>query len=639
MNFAKRIFGFFSTFQQHNNISSTYLLIINTINDHMNLWRKTLSFLPILLFPIFIMAQNSDRELGEEYYQKGDYEKAVIFFDKYLKAKSSVRPIYDHYYQCLIGLGELDKAEKRIRAFKRDEPLAWDYSIDLLLIKRAKGEKKDYEKDKEELFRQVGLDQLWTESSARHFVKRKEFDLAEELFLYSRDLIGNPTIYSQNLISLYQFSGKKLKMVDEALELVNYSPGYLKYVENQLQDYAGDVEVSTHLENGLIEKIQKDPNSLAFSQLLVWFYVQNKDFKSAFIQARSIDKRLQLQGKELMDLGEIIYDNKAYEEAIVLYKYVSEEYNASGLYPEAKRMEITCREELATSTFPVDTSQIRVVITEYENYLRRVGKRRAAAEAYRRMALLYAFQLSEYDHAIELLNEALLIPRSARAFSGQCKLDMGDIYLLKEEPWESKILYAQVEKSYKDQPLGHEGKFKLAKVYYYTGEFELAKANLDILKRATTRQIANDALDLSLLISDNSALDTSYDALNRFATLDLLYFSQHYLQAKEGFEVFLEDYPNHSLTDETYFKLAQIEEKMGEYNNAIAYLDVIISKYHDDILMDDALFNKALILDEKLEDKDQAMEVYKVILFDYPGSFYAEEARRRYRSLRGDEIN
>ena len=108
---------------------------------------------------------------------------------------------------------------------------------------------------------------------------------------------------------------------------------------------------------------------------------------------------------------------------------------------------------MAKSVFPVDTVQIKLVLKEYENYVSRVGKKRAAAEAYRRMALLNAFQLTNYDLAITLLNEALLIPRTPRNFAGNCKLDLGDIYLLKDEPWEAKILYAQVEKSYKGPTL------------------------------------------------------------------------------------------------------------------------------------------------------------------------------------------
>ncbi len=585
------------------------------------------------------MTQDPNAELGDEYFQKGDYEKALIYYDKFLKQNKDPRLIYDHYYNSLISLRDYPRAEKSLKSFRKDYPLEWAYTIDLFLIYRDQGKKKDAERLKEDLFKEVLPNQLFTETSARHMIERKEYDLSEELFLGSRKVIGEPTMYSQNLIALYQFSGQKMKMIDEGISLLFYAPGYLKYVENQFQSYLEDESVSVHLESSIISRIQKDPESLVFSKLLVWFYVQKKDFRSAIVQAKSIDKRLGLQGKELMDLGEIIFENRAYEEAIELYGYVAKVYSASGIYPEAKRREITAREELAKSVFPVDTVQIRLVLKEYESYVNRIGKKRGSAEAYRRMALLNAFQMGDYDLAIRQLEEALLVPRTPRNFPGQCKLDMGDIYLLRDEPWESKILYAQVEKSYKDQPLGHEGKFRLAKVYYFSGEFDLAKANLDILKRATTRQIANDAMDLSLLIQDNSALDTSYAALTEFARIDLLYFSQDYMRAKEGFEDFLARYPQHSLTDETYYKLALIQQKMGYYDGAIDYLDMIIAEYAHDILMDDALYLKGRLLEEELDRREEAMETYKVILFDYPGSFYAEDARRRYRQLRGDAIN
>ena len=146
-------------------------------------------------------------------------------------------------------------------------------------------------------------------------------------------------------------------------------------------------------------------------------------------------------------------------------------------------------------------------------------------------------------------------------------------------------------------------------------------------------------MDLSLLIQDNSALDTSYDALTEFAHLDLLFFSQDFTGSKKGFEEFLKKYPSHSLSDETYYKLALIDQKMGAYTDAIAHLDIIIAQFSDDILMDDALYLKGMILEEDLGEKDLAMETYKTILFDYPGSFYAEDARRRFRYLRGDQVN
>jgi tetratricopeptide (TPR) repeat protein len=602
-----------------------------------------LRILALLLFPLLVITnlfgQASQTEIGNEYFLKGNYEKALIYYEKALKADADVPDFYENYFQSLMNLGETERAEKSLKKLKRRYPLVWPYTIDLLLVKKMLGREKEFHKEKKLFIDEIGGVKVWVEASARHLIKRKKFEFAEELFLKSRGKLREPTVYARNLIALYQFSGQKIKMIREGIGLLYYEPGYLNFIENTFQEYLIDPEVDKYLEEELINRLQKDPQSLVFSKLFIWFYVQKKQFKSAFLQARSMDKRLKLQGRELMDLGEIFDVNKAFEEAIQLYKYVADEYPESAFFPEAKRKEISAREELVKNSFPVDRIQIQIILAEYQQLVDKIGKKRTAAEAFRRMALLYAFQLSDYDKAISLLQDAILIPRTPRIFSGRCKLDMGDIYLLKGEPWESKLLYAQVEKSFKDQPIGHEGKFRLAKVYYYSGEFELAKANLDILKRATTRQIANDAMDLSLLIQDNSALDTSYDALILFAQWDLLFFSQKYLEAKEGFDGFLLSYPDHSLTDETLYKLAQIGDKVGNYKDAIGYLDRIILEYSQDILVDDALYLKGRILEEKIEDLDSAMETYKLILFDYPGSFYSEDARRRYRTLRGDQLN
>jgi len=603
------------------------------------MWRIPNLFVFILLFIPNVFGQGSNTQIGDEYFLKGDYEKALPYYEKSLKSGDEVADFYENYFQCLINLDEIEKAEKSLKRLKKKYPMEWPYEVDLLLVKKMLGKEKEFEKEKKYFYDQIKEVEVWVELSVRHLVKRREFGYAEELFLYSREALKDPTLYSRKLIALYQFSAQKTKMIGEGLNLLKYEPGYLNFIENTFQEYLQEPEIDIFLEDELILNLQKEPESLVFTKLLIWFYVQKKDFKSAFLQARSIDKRLKLMGRELMGLGEIFYENKAFVEAIELYKYISEEYPESAFYPEAKRKEISAREELAKNSFPVDTVQIRIILAEYQQLVDKIGKKRAAAEAFRRMALLYAFQLSDYDQSLYLLQDAILIPRTPRIFSGRCKLDMGDIYLLKGEPWESKLLYAQVEKSYKDQPIGHEGKFRLAKVYYFTGEFDLAKANLDILKRATTRQIANDAMELSLLIQDNSALDTSFDALIEFAHFDLMFFSQKYFEAKEGFKDFLSAYPDHSLTDETYYKLALIGDKVGQYHEAIGYLERIIEEYPEDILVDDALYLKGKIFEEKLEDMDSAMETYKSILFDHPGSFYAEDARRRYRILRGDQLN
>ena len=61
--------------------------------------------------------------------------------------------------------------------------------------------------------------------------------------------------------------------------------------------------------------------------------------------------------------------------------------------------------------------------------------------------------------------------------------------------------------------------------------------------------------------------------------------------------------------------------------------------YSDDILADDAHYHLAKIYEEKLDLPVKAKEHYEAIIFNYADSIYFIEARKKYRTLRGDAIN
>ncbi|MCK5206680.1 MAG: tetratricopeptide repeat protein, partial [Cyclobacteriaceae bacterium] len=54
------------------------------------------------------------------------------------------------------------------------------------------------------------------------------------------------------------------------------------------------------------------------------------------------------------------------------------------------------------------------------------------------------------------------------------------------------------------------------------------------------------------------------------------------------------------------------------------------------ILGDDALFLIGTIYEDQLNEKEKAKEIYQSFLTRYPGSNKAAEARKRFRTLRGD---
>jgi tetratricopeptide (TPR) repeat protein len=319
-----------------------------------------------------------------------------------------------------------------------------------------------------------------------------------------------------------------------------------------------------------------------------------------------------------------------------MFEYVVKEYPRSVNYAIARSMIIKSREELIKNSFPVDHNEIRKLVLDYEQLIDEVGINNNSIEAIRNKALLHAFYLDEFDIAIEILENLVQVGGVSGLFKAKCKLDLGDIYLLIDQPWEATLLYSQVEKSQKETSIGYEAKLRNAKLSFYKGEFVLAQEHLDILKQATSREIANDAMDLSMLIQDNTVMDPSGEALKEYAAIELMLFRNKKAEVVEALSQMLVKYKNHSITDEVLFLRAKLYIEFGKYDESIRDLENIIKNYTYDILSDDAFFLIGNIYEQHLNDKEKAMEIYQEFLRNYPGSIFVAEARSRFRKLRGD---
>jgi tetratricopeptide (TPR) repeat protein len=182
--------------------------------------------------------------------------------------------------------------------------------------------------------------------------------------------------------------------------------------------------------------------------------------------------------------------------------------------------------------------------------------------------------------------------------------------------------------------LGDQVKLKKAKLGYYMGNFSWAKAQLDVLKSSTSKLTANDALELSLLIGNNLNMDTTAVPLQMFARADLLFFRNKDSLALATLDSLAEMFPYHTLQDDVLYRKSKIETERNNFALAAAYLEQIVNDFSYDVLADDALFELANIYNYHLREKEKARDLYKQMLFNYPGSVFVEEARNLYRELR-----
>jgi TolA-binding protein len=256
----------------------------------------------------------------------------------------------------------------------------------------------------------------------------------------------------------------------------------------------------------------------------------------------------------------------------------------------------------------------------------------------RNLATLKAFYLNKPQEAISLLEDFIAQGGVDATIRADFKLLLGDIYLVKGEIWEASLLYSQVEKDFKYEAIGQEAKFRNAKLSFYAGDFAWAKTQADVLKGATSKLISNDALDLSLIITDAIGVDTNDLPLKLFASAELMVLQHRYQEAIQRMDSINLLFSNNTLGDDIYFKKATIYTLLRKYPEAEAMYKNIIEYYPSGLYGDDAQFKLAALY-ERTGQREKAQQAYQDVLTNYPGSTYTVEARKRYRELRGDALN
>ena len=599
-----------------------------------------LLFLVLVVFPLKAQITEEVR-LANEYYGRGEIEKAKELYERLARRQQNIPLIHNNYFNLLLTSGFYEEATGYMQMVNRAYPNNLAYQIDegVLLEKTETKEVADaYFKD---LIAQLAQNPAQVSNAARLMIQKQRSDDAVNLYLAARGQMRNDRVFALELASVYRYRNETDQMVLEYLNyLENGSANNLSYVENILQNVLTEQDDLVELEQLLYVKVQEDPDNRMFAELLVWTLLQQKQFYPAFIQARALDRRFGTEGDKSLAVGVIALKNEDWETAKRIFESVIEGYPGTLNYIRATHQLIKTREAIVRNQFPVDRNEVRSLVRDYQSFVEEITLRHPMSlEAVRSEAILHAFYLDEEDTAQTMLEYILKSPMADQRIIGQAKLDLGDIYLLKGEPWESTLLYSQVEKEFKESPLGYDAKLRNAKLSFYKGEFLLAQEHLDVLKLATTREIANDALALSLLISDNIALDSTEAAMCRYAEIDLMLFQNKYEEALLAFDAMLSDFPEHSLTDEIWWKQADIHRKLGHFEEALGLLRKIVDEHAYDILSDDAYFLMGQIYERQMNNEDKAQEIYQDFLIKYPGSIFTAEARKRFRTLRGDFIN
>ena len=587
-----------------------------------------------LLLPLIALGQkNQNAQLAHEFLKNGHYTKASeLYSDLYNTHKST--NYYQGLIECYFSLNQIDEAEKLVKKHTKKDNNA-SILVDYAHVYILKEEEKKAKKKFNELFKLLESNPQYTISAANKLTK---YNYLEEAVKAYEIALKDPSksSYRFKLARIYGQLNNLEMMYENYLEVVMSNKAYLKNVKTMLSRTVSkdsENENNVLLKSILLNKVQQS-NNQNIAELLIWLFVQEKNFDAALDQEKAMDQKWNLNQKKVFKLADICRKNKAFDVALQCYEYIIEVGTDSKYFLDAQLSLLTVNKELLESDPKSSKEKWEQLEIDYIESLNNLGRTSYTILLIRDLAVLQAFRLHDIEKASTTIKEALNISTASPEDLAECKLIFADILLLQNEIWDAILTYSQVDKAYKHDVLGHEAKFRRAKISYYQGDFNWAQAQLDVLKKSTSKLIANNAMELSLLIQDNLNLDTTTVTMEIFSRADLLIYQNKLDEAYATLDSIIIDYQGHSLVDEALFRQYDIKIKQDKKEDASELLDQIINFFSFDILADDAKFAQAQLEENHFKNIDKASELYQDIISNHQDSFFLSESRKRYRILR-----
>ena len=608
------------------------------------LFSKVICFALLLLSLQNIEAQNVnnqrqlDEKLAREFYYKKDYEKARDIYKSLYDNFGNVG-YFNQYTDCLILTGDYEAAEKAYKAFLKKNPKNWKSHVDLAYIYQQQGENDKAAKYLNKVLKDVPENKNSIIEVSNLLRTRGFNDFA--ILLFNKG--------AKNLNINYNFYLEKAYTYNSMLDFENATECYLLYLKENPDQYENvksrlrvmmmyDINgnVNDVIRMALLRKTQEEPDNEEYSSLLMWYSLQQQDYEMALTLLKALDKR----GKgdfenDIVNIAQIAYDNRQYDISIDAYNYILKKHKEGVYYVDATIGLIEAEYAQTIANGSHDKGFYEKLSGRIDNALAEMGYSKETISLITIQAEIMAFELGQFEEAKALLNNALEVNLSPRD-KAVLKMKLADIYLFTDEVWEATLLYSQIEKSLKNEPIAHEARFKNAQLRYFIGEFEWANAALKVLTAATSKLVANDAMTLSLTISDNLEYDTI--GLQRIAKADYYIYQHRYVLANQMLDSVVAYNPNEVSLPSAFYRKAKIAMHEGDYELADTLYKRVYEGYADSYIADEALIEDALLLENQLNRQEEAMERYSKLLDYYTASVYVAQARKNYRRLR-DELN
>ncbi len=605
--------------------------------------RNILIIILLLLFTLPVAAQQNNQQqllsksqLASRYYRDKEYEKARDLYLELYK-KNNVSHYFNYYINCLVNLKEYDQAVKDLKKELRKTNNV-NLEITLGYVYKEKGDIEKSDETYNDIINDLRPNRGTIISVGNSFFNRREFEYAEKTYLKGRELMPDEEFHN-NLASIYGYQRNYDKMMNEYLVLIKTDESQINRVQARIKSllrYDFDNSLRETLKSEIIKAIQSNPDVTAYNRMLIWFFTIEENYEQALRNAIALDRRTKSEAGNILNFARGAAQNNLYEVALDGLDYLKTRTPKPDVINEVELAIVHTKYLQYTNTPPASREGGEELAASFENVLKIMGYTQQSVEIIRTYAHFLAFYLNETQKAYQVLEKGMSNGRLNNTSRSELQTEMADIYVYDGKLWEATLLYARIIEANKGNSLADDVMLKRARLSFYIGDIEWAKAQLDVLKASTSKFIANDAMELSLLITSNYEMDTIAEPVQMYARAELAIYRNNDEKAIATFDSIVSEFSNHSLNDRILMRKAEINEKNFNFARSSELYQQVMDKYAYSTLADDATYKLARLYEEKLNESKKAENLYKKILLEYPNSIFVADARNRYRSMAGE---
>jgi cellulose synthase operon protein C len=642
------------TFLVHENRRKTLMLRHHTRLTAIITSRIATAALCVLFGTAALHSQTPDVQakfrLAQGFEQAGEYERAMELYGDLMHRDPGNYAYFDGLQRMHVQLKQYDEAIGVIRArlaMMPDDPTLYGL---MGTVQYRAGREPDATRSWERAIAIAPANPQMYRIVANLMIELRLLDRAADMYRRGRAALNDPSLFALELGQLLAASMDYAGATEEFLLWLQQNPNQQGFVQNRLAAFTYKDDGRAAAARVVQAHIDRAP-ALQLYEILAWLHMEGKEYDRAFEVHRRIDELSSANGVSLLGFADRAFREHAYDVASRAYREATSQRLPAQRLPQARygyacaMMELRIAHDSSQSTIPAEAgsadearSRLGEAVAAFTKIVEEYPQSEFSAKALYQLGLIQFRYFQDLNTAARTFQQVLAEPALRPAGRNDVQLRMAELMIARGDTNNAVAALRTVAATPGATPDQlDEAQLGLAEIAFFNGRCDDATTLLGTIARNVQNDFANDAIELQVLLRENTG--AAPQALATYGRAEFLARQRRYSEAVQFLLDIVQHYPTSPLVDDALLRAGGLLARTGRYAEALDVYNRLLTQFRDQsTMLDRALFKTAEIYQFGLGQPAQAIAAYERLIAEYAQSIMANDARKRIRVLRGETL-